>query len=132
MELDRRVGHLEPSHVDSTEEIVWERGHFAAVDHKVVHLVTAEPFHGLLEHLRILDVATMRHHLNLRLLGPIERAVQQVGFAAQVARQTTSSGYARGGHTGAGAGAGTGANRERRSGWARGKAGPGRALTVWR
>lgn len=62
MKLDRRVGHLEPSHVDSVKEIIWEWRNFAAINYKVVDLVAAKASNGRAEHLRVLDVSTVGHH----------------------------------------------------------------------
>ena len=67
VELNSRVGHLEPSDVDSLEEIVWKGGHLAAVDDKVGHLVAAEALDCRAEHLGVLNVPTVGHHLGLGL-----------------------------------------------------------------
>lgn len=103
VELNRRVGHLEPPDVDAVEEIVWKGRNSATVYDKVVHLVAAETLDGLLEHLRVLNVSTVRNHLHLGLLAGLERAVQQERLVGQKPGQTPRSGRARGTRGGAGA-----------------------------
>lgn len=68
MKLNRRVGHLEPSDINSSEEIIWKRRHLATVDDKVVDLVAAKAFDCIPENLRVLDVPAIGDYLNLCLL----------------------------------------------------------------
>lgn len=82
VELDGRVRHLEPADVDADEEIVWEGRNLAGVDHEVGYLVAAEALDGVPEHLRVLDVPAVGHHLHLRLA--LERRVRAKGVARQV------------------------------------------------
>lgn len=63
MELNGGIGHLEPSDIDSSEEIIWKCGHLASVDDKVVDLVAAEALDCVPKHLRILDVPAVGDHL---------------------------------------------------------------------
>lgn len=82
MELDRRVAHLEPPDVDAHEEIIRKRRHLATVDDEVVDLVAAKAFDCVLEHLRVLDVAAVGHHLGLGLLEPLQALVGLLGQEA--------------------------------------------------
>lgn len=65
VELDRRVGHLEPSDVDPMEQVVGEWRNFATIDNKIIHLVPAEALDGRAQHLRILDVPAVGDHLDI-------------------------------------------------------------------
>lgn len=76
VELNRRVGHLEPSDVDAVKEIVGEWRHLTAIDDQVVYLVAAETLDGLSEHLWVLDVLTVRNHLQLGLLVAVQPAIK--------------------------------------------------------
>lgn len=80
MELDRRVAHLEPPDVDAHKEIIRKRRHLATVDDEVVDLVAAKAFDCVLEHLRVLDVAAVGHHLGL---GRLETLQALVGVVRQ-------------------------------------------------
>lgn len=89
VKLDGGVGHLEPSHVDAVKEIIREGWNFATINDEIVHLVASEAANGGAQHLRILDVATVGHHLDARLGQAGLLAALQVG--REEARQAAAA-----------------------------------------
>lgn len=85
VELDGRVGHLQPPDVDSVEEIIWEGGNFATINNEVIDLVAAESFDRRAQHLRILDIPAVGHHLHLLL------ALVDEGFEQQIVRRAAAA-----------------------------------------
>jgi hypothetical protein len=78
VKLDRRIGHLKPSDVNAVEEIIWKWWDFATVYYEIINLVAAEALDGGAQHLRVLYVPAVGHHLDLLFALIHERLEQQV------------------------------------------------------
>lgn len=69
MKLNCRIGHLQPTDINSSKEIVGKWRHLTAINDKIIDLVAPETPNGLPKDLGILNVPTIGYNLRFGLLG---------------------------------------------------------------